>query len=351
MKILVIGGSYFYGRVFVMLAAKKHAVTVVNRGTYSMEEFGVSQIKGDRHNASLWRQCREDYDAVVDFCAYEPDDIGMVLENLSGSIGQYILISTVDVYRRQGGDVANAANAVNAVPVDAVSRRPDILKDEDTPYETRQFPGEAGAYIAGKVALEQELREKCAERGIAYTILRPAILYGPYNYAPRESLFIQMAVKDSVLPCFTDAAGRFQFVYVKDAAEAILKCLGNERACGRAYNLCGDEILDYDLFFRELAYCAEEAETADSEKEAGRREADNGLRKPDEGLRGRSGLREFEMTLDEARIQGIPTPFPATAEETELVSNIRSKEELEMKYISLREGMAKTYNAFRHVYM
>lgn len=373
MKILVIGGSYFYGRVFVMLAAKEHDVTVVNRGTYSMEAFGVRQIKGDRHNASLWRQCREAYDAVVDFCAYEPGDIGMVMENLSGSVGQYVLISTVDVYRRQGGD---AANAVNAVPVDAVSCRPDILKDEDTPYETRRFSGEAGAYIAGKVALEQELREKCAERDIAYTILRPAILYGPYNYAPRESLFIQMAVKDSVLPWFSDAAGRFQFVYVKDAAVAILKCLGNERACGRAYNLCGDEILDYDLFFRELAHCAEEAEAADSEKEAGekqvgekedgereageretgekeagRQEADNDLRKLNEGLRGRSGLRKFEMTLDEARIQGIPTPFPATAEETELVSNTRSKEELEMKYISLREGMAKTYNAFRHVYM
>ena len=39
MKILVIGGSYFYGRVFVMLTAPQHEITVVNRGTYSMADM------------------------------------------------------------------------------------------------------------------------------------------------------------------------------------------------------------------------------------------------------------------------------------------------------------------------
>ena len=42
MNLLVIGGSYFYGRVFVMEAVKEHTVTVLNRGTYSMKEFGVT---------------------------------------------------------------------------------------------------------------------------------------------------------------------------------------------------------------------------------------------------------------------------------------------------------------------
>ena len=46
MKILVIGGSYFYGRVFVMEAAKEHRLTLLNRGTYSMQEFGVEEATG-----------------------------------------------------------------------------------------------------------------------------------------------------------------------------------------------------------------------------------------------------------------------------------------------------------------
>ena len=328
MKILVIGGSYFYGRVFVMLASKLHDITVVNRGTYSLEEFGVKQIKGDRHDVSVWQQCGEEYDAVVDFCAYEPGDVYTVLKNMSGTVRQYILISTVDVYERRMGASFVQENACKYVS--------DTGKAEDAPFETRQFPGEAGAYISGKVALEQELRQERDQEHTAYTVLRPAILYGPYNYAPRESLFIRMAVQNRALPRFTDADGHFQFLYVKDGAEAILKCIGNEKTYEQAYNLCGDEVLDYDRFFAELKAAAEEVEAAD-----------RAVSEDAEPVG--APLSVIPLTLSEAQARGIPIPFPATAAETELVSNRKSREELEMAYTPLAEGMRKTFRAFRHI--
>lgn len=330
MKILVLGGSYFYGRVFVMLASKAgkenksttqdnedressvsrqqdrdgvHEITVLNRGTYSMEAFGVKQITGDRHDSKVLEACAEDYDAVVDFCAYEVGDVHFVLEHLPGKIGQYILISTVDVYQR---DI-------------------DGMKPEETAYEYRRIPGEAGAYIAGKVALEEEVRQACAKRQIACTVLRPAILYGPYNYAPRESSYIQLMLQNHVLPRFTDADGRFQFVYVKDAAQAILNCIGNEKTYGQAYNLCQDEIVTYDSFFHALKEAAEPQVT--------------------------ESLQEVELPIDVAMAQGVPVPFPATEEETELCDNEKSKAELGMNYTDFREGMRKTYQAFRNVYL
>lgn len=298
MNILVIGGSYFFGRVSVMLASKEHSVTVVNRGTYSMEEFGVRQIKGDRHDGALWRQCAGNYDAIVDFCAYQPGDIACVLENLAGSVSQYILISTVDVYERGTG----------------------LVKDEDTPFETRLFPGESGAYIAGKVALEHELAELCGERGIHRTILRPAILYGPYNYAPRESVFIQMAVRDRMLPELSDADGRFQLVYVKDAAEAVMKCLGNKVAFDRAYNLCQDGSVGYSELFAQLRQVAG------------------------------GDIVLAPMSAAEATERGIPLPFPVYGNETELSSNERGKRELGLGYLPLSEGMARTYRAFANIF-
>ena len=69
MKLLVIGGSYFLGRVFVMQAVKEHEITVVNRGTWSLESLGVKQVKGDRRNAALWSRIGEDIDVIIDFCA------------------------------------------------------------------------------------------------------------------------------------------------------------------------------------------------------------------------------------------------------------------------------------------
>ena len=79
MKILVIGGRYILRRVFVMQAAGVHEITLVNRGTYSMEEWGVRQIRGDRRDKALWQGCSGDYDVIVDFCAYEKGDIAGVL--------------------------------------------------------------------------------------------------------------------------------------------------------------------------------------------------------------------------------------------------------------------------------
>lgn len=306
MNILVIGGSYFYGRVFVMEAVREHPeyhITLLNRGTYSMEEFGVSQISGDRHDKEVWAACADDYDAVIDFCAYESGDVPSVIEHLCGRFGQYILISTVDAYERGS----------------------EAVRTEDYPLEHRTFAGEAGTYIAGKVAVEEELLHMCSAENIPYTILRPAILYGPYNYAPRESVYIQMMFTNHALPRFTDAKGRFQYAYVKDAAQAILKVLGNHKAYGQSYNLCQDEVVTYDSFFRTL-------------KEV----ADPGIAE---------GLQEIPLTLDSALAQQVPVPFPATAGEIQLCSNEKSKLELGMEYTDFTEGMRRTYNAFKRVFI
>lgn len=298
MKILVIGGSYFFGRVFVMLNTAEHDITVVNRGTYSMEALGAKQITGDRHDPLLWQGIKEDFDVAVDFCAYEKGDIRLLFENFGGRMKQYILISTVDVYERVQGK----------------------LMSEKAPFEMRTFSGETGVYIAGKVALEQETAEVCHDSGVQYTVLRPAVLYGPYNYAPRESVFIQLMIQQGILPHITDSLGKFQAVYVKDAANAVMRCLLNETAYGQAYNLCQDEILDYEIFYRQLS------EAADVD------------------------FTEVPLTCEQAQRQGIPLPFPLTEEETLLCSNEKGKAELGLTYTDFSEGMAKTYRAFKNVY-
>ncbi len=298
MKILVIGGSYFLGRVFVMQAAEQHEITVVNRGTYSMEDFGVVQIRGDRRDPAVWQGLSGEYNVVVDFCAYEAGDIRGVLENMPLKPLQYIAVSTVDVYRRGTGG----------------------YKAEDTPYEDRMLPGEAGTYIAGKVALEKELRQVCGKAGVNWTVLRPGILYGPYNYAPRESVYIQMMVQQRILPRITDAEGRFQMVYVKDAVVAIQKCLLNAQTYGRAYNICAREPVTYGSLADVLLKVCGDA------------------------------VEELPMTVDQAVKQGVSLPFAVGGQETELYDNTRSLQELGMVYTSLEEGMGKTYRAFRNVF-
>lgn len=298
MKLLVIGGSYFLGRVFLIQAAKLHDITVVNRGTYSVEGFGVQQIKGDRKSAALWQQITDDYDVIIDFCAYDRHDISTVLTNLGKTAKQYIFISTVDVYQHGTGQRLT----------------------ETAPHETAFRSDSVGNYIRGKVLLEQELSEECGKKQMAYTILRPSIIYGPYNYAPRESAFIQLAVQNHILPHITDAKGAFQFVYVKDVANAIISCLLNETAYQNAYNLCNDAISDYNRFYTMLK---------------------NVVDVP---------VEEWNLTVSEALAQSIPLPFPLTEAETQLYANEKSIEQLGIQYTPFSEGMQKTYRAFKNVF-
>ncbi len=329
MNILVLGGSYFYGKAFVKMAAGKHAITVFNRGTVSMQEYGVSQITGDRHDADVIRSVEGDFDVIVDFCGYHKGDIGMMISNLKKLPKQYIFISTVDVYKRgiEGykteeteyedrlGAMIGGAGQSDELSVTDKSGQSDELtmedKSEQSDTASKSGVAQVAAYITGKIQLEKELKELADKCGFVYTILRPAILYGEGNYAGREDLIIRFMKEAHILPMVVGAEGSFQMLYVEDAANAICRCLGNEIAFNQSYNLCGDETITYDIFYDALK---------------------NSIK---------AEYKEIRMNVKSAIEQGAPTPFPLAKEETELYSNEKSKRELELVYTSLTEGLGR----------
>lgn len=301
-QVLVIGGSYFTGRVFAMIAAREagYALTLVNRGTYSMGHLpNVREFKCDRRDPKgLGGLPDVRYDAVVDFCAYHPGDVKGVLEALPGQIGRYILLSTANVYER--------------------SIR--TSKDESAPLLSRQPPGEAGKYMYHKMLLEGEARQACAQRGAGLAVLRPVFIYGPYNYAPRESYFVEKIVKGQPVPLPVDSDARFQFVYVKDVANAIIACIENPHSAGSAYNLSAPEVMTYQKYMEVLAQA--------------------------------SGVPFAirEVTVEQVLRENIPLPFPLTAQEDELYAGDKIVRELGLSYTPFREGMERAYEAFKGVY-
>ena len=300
MKILVIGGTYFLGRVFTIVASREnHELFLINRGTYTMNMPSVTEYHLDRHDMDeLKKLPPQEYDAVVDFCAYLPKDVDNLLKNIPGKVKQYIYVSTCDVYKRNI----------------------DGLKDESTELLDICYPGEAGEYMYNKMLLEKETRDVCIGLGIAYTSIRPGIIYGHFNYAPRESMFIQWIIKGQPLPYPVDADGQFQFAYVKDVARAILTAIGSEKAYNQAFNVCGDEIIDYNRFFEVLKKVSDRPFTLQ------------------------------EITTNQAMEQNIPLPFPLIKEETELYDGSRLERELGFEYTSFEQGMEKTFQAFKNVF-
>ncbi len=302
-KILVIGGSYFAGRVFTMVASNQCELTLINRGRYSMSRYpDVREIRCDRHDAAALRALPPaDYDAVVDFCAYAPGDIETLAAAAPITFKKYIYVSTADVYDR-------------AAPQPWTEQTPIGTDFSMTGPDT-------AAYLSGKASLEAECRSLCAQRGADCVILRPAFLYGPYNYAPRETWYIQTAVSGAPIPHPTDAAGRFQFVYVKDLAMAVLAALSPDAPKGeRAYNLAAPEIFDYDRFLAALRAAADRP------------------------------IETTPVTVEQVLRENLPLPFPLREVESELFDGSLITRELGLRYTPFAEGFQKTWNAFAPIF-
>lgn len=296
-KILVIGGSYFLGKSFVNLAGETCKITVVNRGNMSVPDENVRSYIADRHDEDALKRIPHDhYDAVVDFCAYNAGDISFLIECTDIFFEQYIFISTCDVYRRG-------------------TNKP---MDENSEFEYRKFGGAAGEYISGKVALEDELKKKAAERGFAWTSIRPVFIYGPDNYAPRETMYFKWITGAGQIIHPENADGSFQMVYVEDVSRIILKCCGDAALYNRGLNICGPDTCTYDSFYESLLYAT--------------------------GI----DIQKINLSMEEINGRGIPLPFPLTKEESNCYTT--NMPEYYRDYMPLGSGLKETYEWYVKTY-
>ena len=302
-KILIIGGTYFLGRVFSILAYREgYELTFINRGRFSMKNLGehIHEFVCDRHDTVRLRtlELDTDYDALVDFCAYAPSDIQTLCDALPCHFTQYIYLSTADVYERAPG-----------------------IKKEDAPQQTIQPLNEVGLYTYRKMLLEKELQKVHEQNHFAYTILRPAFVFGPYNYAPRESWFIQNVIQNHSVYYPSDSTGHFQMIYVKDAAEAIIRCIQSEKSHNEAYNLSAPEVLTYRTFLDELHNASD------------------------------VDFTEQNVTVARSLTARIPFPFPLTEAESELFDGSKLTDELSLTYTPFSEALAATYRSMKGIYL
>ncbi|MEU9717022.1 NAD-dependent epimerase/dehydratase family protein [Streptomyces sp. NPDC047976] len=110
-KIIVIGGSRYFGRLLVeRLHAAGHRVTVVNRGSTPPPE-GVEHLVVDRNDEAALTAALDGrtFDVVVDQVCYTPVQAAIAARAFAGRTRRYVMTSTIEVY-----DPATAA--LPAVP-------------------------------------------------------------------------------------------------------------------------------------------------------------------------------------------------------------------------------------------
>ncbi|SPD74186.1 putative sugar dehydratase [uncultured Desulfobacterium sp.] len=300
-NVLVIGGSYFAGRVFVETLAKsdQYRIHVFNRGHIPIGIPGVQELLGDREIPDAisrgipWKR----WDVVVDFCAYTPGHITTLLQSIPGTIGHYIFISTTSIYA-----------PTQKTPVSEQSRKVDGPQPE---------LGEFAEYGYQKWLAECTCEGECGQKGVSYTILRPTIIYGRYNYAPRESYLFDCVIADKPFVIPENINIFYSFVWVDDLAEILIACMENGKTYGQAYNVAGEEQISYTIMADVL------------EKVCGR------------------PIQRKLMTTDEIIRKKIPMPFPP--DDHLLYDGSRLRRVLGYEHTPFTVGITKTWQHYQAV--
>lgn len=295
-KILVIGGSYFVGRYFVLLAAKnpEFEIHVLNRGNRPLKDNHVTQYRCDRHDTARVRSVlgNQEWDCLIDFCAYEQGDVKDLLGAAGGAVRQYIYVSTSSVY-------------------DPLISYP---KTEYSPLLKNPGNNPGLVYAYKKLLLEKETEMFCSQHKIAWTIFRPTFIYGPFNYAPRESFYFKLIAAGDAIPVPADAGGRFQFLYVRDFADLLIASIGKNDLLGQICNIAAPEVLDYMSYLQTL-----------------------------EEVCGHS-LVTKHVTVKQVYDDNLPLPFPLDS--SDLLDSSKITGLMQLNFTPFRSGMQETFDIY-----
>jgi nucleoside-diphosphate-sugar epimerase len=106
-------------------------------------------------------------------------------------------------------------------------------------------------YNESKILAESVVRNAGAERGLRFSIVRPASIYGPRS----ETFVVELArlLRERQMMLFGDGSQDAGLVYVDNVVDLILATATDPRALGETYNASDDEGISWQRYCDELA--------------------------------------------------------------------------------------------------
>jgi nucleoside-diphosphate-sugar epimerase len=234
MRVLFIGGT---GRI--SLAVSRQAINrgidlyLLNRGSRSEELDGCHHLTADIQQSENVRAALRglEFDVVVDWIAYTPDEIERDIALFRGRAKQYIHISSASVYQKP--------------PV-------HYLVTESTP---RHNP--YSDYSQNKIACEECLLRAYCEEGFPVTIVRPSHTYDrhfPFAIGGSAGYTVADRMKKAQpVIVHGDGASLWVVTHAEDFGGGLLGLMGNEQALGEAFHITSDEVLTWNQIYQTIA--------------------------------------------------------------------------------------------------
>ena len=222
----MLGGTKFLGRATVEAAlARGHEVTLFNRGRTNPDLFPEAEkLHGDREHDLSALEGRE-WDAVVDPSGYVPSIVRSSAEQLAGSTGFYLFVSSVSVYsdRSKSPAEGDALKQLGDMPADR------LLEDYSN-------------YGALKALSEEAV---AAAFPGTHANVRPGLIVGPYDPTGRFTYWPHRVARGGDVAAPAPPDERVQFVDIRDLADWMVGLC--ERRENGSFNAVGEGVSWADL--------------------------------------------------------------------------------------------------------
>jgi len=308
-NILIIGGARNMGYYLAkQLIESGHKLTMLYRGVVNDDlPDTVHHLHADRTDTNQLRRAllAKSFDVVVDFALYEGTATDDILNIFTDDVGQYLVISTGQVYLVREG-----------------IQRP-FREDE---YEGRVMPApkentfahEEWKYGMQKREVEDKLRRAWDENSFPYTIFRlPMVNSGRDQFNRLYNYYLRLRDGGPILIPETPNY-LLNHVYAMDVIAAIMHVIETGDGKGEAYNIAQDESVSLDDF---LSILAELMGTTSQIIRAKRSDLEaNGF---------------------------LPDCSPFSERWMSELDNTKSKEQLAMRYTSLPDYLGELVSYFR----
>ncbi len=239
MKVLFIGGTGLISSACTQLAVERGVeLFLLNRGSRPDVPPGAHQLVADIRDpeATARALAGQQFDAVVDWIAYTPDEIERAIALFRGRTRQYIFISSASAYQRPVGH---------------------YLITEDTPLANPFWD-----YARNKIACEERLLRAYRDEGFPITIVRPSLTYGDSQVPlvinswqlPYTAVARMRQGKPLIVP--GDGTSLWPITHNSDFAKGLVGLLGHQQAIGHAFHITSDEVLTWDQLYAATAAAA-----------------------------------------------------------------------------------------------
>jgi nucleoside-diphosphate-sugar epimerase len=235
MNILFIGGTGNISSACLWLARNLgHEVSALTRG-HSEQRLppGVSAIVAYIADADAMRQASRDkrFDVVVNFIAFQPEDVERDIALFQGKIRQYIFISSASCYQKPPSHP---------------------LITESTPLANPFWD-----YSRQKIACEERLLRAYREEGFPITIVRPSLTYQyviPLVFgAWKEYTLVDRMKRGQPVIVHGDGTSLWTITHAEDFAKGFCGLLGHQQAIGHAFHITSEEILTWNQIYQAVA--------------------------------------------------------------------------------------------------